>query len=194
MRDYRSEVLAGVGRSLASVPEDSLTALIEAVGSAGRVFVTGAGRSLLFVKSLAMALMQIGRSVYATGEVATPAIGPGDLLVVATSSGTTKSVLLFVEQARDQGEYFRQGLLALQREFPLIREVRGEGVLLTLELDLRGMPAFVERSFGYLLWGRLLRDREGGVAAAVCPIYNNCLRYLPPLDIDRDAIDRKSVV
>ncbi len=103
MRDYRSEVLAGVGRSLASVPEDSLTALIEAVGSAGRVFVTGAGRSLLFVKSLAMALMQIGRSVYATGEVATPAIGPGDLLVVATSSGTTKSVLLFVEQARDQG-------------------------------------------------------------------------------------------
>lgn len=94
-----------------------------------------------------------------------------------------------LQQARDQGEYFRQGLLALQREFPLIREVRGEGVLLTLELDLSGMPVFVERSFGYLLWGRLLRDREGGVAAAVCPIYNNCLRYLPPLAIDREAID-----
>lgn len=103
MRDYRSEVLAGIGRSLASVPEESLTALIDAVGSAGRVFVTGAGRSLLFVKSLAMALMQIGHTVYATGEVATPAIGPGDLLIVASSSGTTKSVLLFVEQARDQG-------------------------------------------------------------------------------------------
>ncbi|MCW5950675.1 MAG: SIS domain-containing protein [Propionibacteriaceae bacterium] len=55
------------------------------------------------MKSLAMALMQIGRPVYATGEVATPAIGPGDLLIVASSSGTTKSVLLFAEQAHDQG-------------------------------------------------------------------------------------------
>lgn len=103
MRDYRGEVLTGIGRSLASVPEDSLVGVIEAIGQAKRVFVTGAGRSFLFVKSLAMALMQIGRPVYATGEVATPAIGPGDLLIVASSSGSTKSVLLFVEQARHQG-------------------------------------------------------------------------------------------
>ncbi|MDU9392275.1 alpha/beta fold hydrolase [Pseudomonas sp. zfem002] len=92
-------------------------------------------------------------------------------------------------QARVQGEYFKQGLLALQGEFPLIREVRGEGLLLTLQLDLAGTPAFVERSFGYLFWGHLLRDPQGGVAAAVCPIYNDCLRYLPPLNIDRAAID-----
>ena len=92
-------------------------------------------------------------------------------------------------QARDQGEYFKEGLLTLQREFPLISGVRGEGLLLTVELDLRDTPAFVERSFGYLLWGSLLRDPHGGVAAAVCPIYNNCLRYLPPLNIDREAID-----
>jgi len=91
--------------------------------------------------------------------------------------------------ARAQGEYFKQGLLDLQREFPLIREVRGEGLLLTVQLDLAGTPAFVERSFGYLLWGHLLRDPEGGVAAAVCPIYNDCLRYLAPLNIDRAAID-----
>lgn len=94
-----------------------------------------------------------------------------------------------LDHARDQGEYFKQGLLALQREFPLIRQVRGEGLLLTVELELSDTPAFVERSFGYLLWGSLLRDPAGGVAAAVCPIYNNCLRYLPPLNIDRDAID-----
>ena len=91
--------------------------------------------------------------------------------------------------ARVQGSYFHQRLLELQREFPLIRAVRAEGLLLTVELELAGTPAFVERSFGYLLWGSLLRDPDGGVAAAVCPIYNHCLRYLPPLNIDREAID-----
>ncbi|MCP8350624.1 alpha/beta fold hydrolase [Pseudomonas sp. FBF18] len=91
--------------------------------------------------------------------------------------------------ARTQGEYFHQRLLELQRAFPLIRAVRAEGLLLTVELELAGTPAFVERSFGYLLWGSLLRDPEGGVAAAVCPIHNHCLRYLPPLNIDRDSID-----
>lgn len=94
-----------------------------------------------------------------------------------------------LQRAREQGEYFKDGLRALQQAFPLIREVRGEGLLLTLELDLDDTPDFVARSFGYLLWGSLLRDPEGGVAAAVCPIYNNCLRYLPPLNIDREAID-----
>ncbi|MCQ4298181.1 alpha/beta fold hydrolase [Pseudomonas stutzeri] len=94
-----------------------------------------------------------------------------------------------LEQVRSQGGYFKQRLQEVQRDFPLIREVRGEGLLLTVELDLAGTPTFVERSFGYLLWGSLLRDPEGGVAAAVCPIYNNCLRYLPPLNIDREAID-----
>jgi 6-phospho-3-hexuloisomerase len=80
-----------------------LAEAVDAIDQARRVFVTGAGRSLLFVKSTAMALMQLGRPVYATGEVATPSIGPGDVLLVASSSGATKSVLLFVEQARQAG-------------------------------------------------------------------------------------------
>ncbi|MDD2052488.1 alpha/beta fold hydrolase [Pseudomonas putida] len=94
-----------------------------------------------------------------------------------------------LEQTRVQGDYFQQRLLEVQRDFPQIREVRAEGLMLTIELELGGTPAFIERSFGYLLWGSMLRDPAGGVAAAVCPIYNNCLRYLPPLNIDREAID-----
>jgi 6-phospho-3-hexuloisomerase len=103
MRDYRAEAVDGIGRMLAAVPQSSFDDLVEAISQARRLFVTGAGRSFLFVKSLAMGLMQIGYPAYATGEVATPAIGPDDLLIVASASGSTKSVLLFVEQARAQG-------------------------------------------------------------------------------------------
>lgn len=86
------------------------------------------------------------------------------------------------------GNRFKQALISVQREFPIIRDVRGEGLLLTIELDLDNEHLFVQRSFGYLLWGAMLRDPEQGVAIAVCPIHNNCLRFLPPLNIDDDEI------
>lgn len=92
-------------------------------------------------------------------------------------------------RAREQGAYFKEQLLRVKDDFPLVKEIRAEGLLLTVELDLAGRDPFIERSFGYLMWGSMLRDREGGVAAAVCPIYNNCLRYLPPLTIEREEID-----
>lgn len=91
--------------------------------------------------------------------------------------------------AKNSGTYFKNALNQLQQEFPLISEIRGEGLLLTLEMDLKGQNAFVERSFGYLLWGAMLRDKEQGVAVAVCPIHNNCIRFLPPLTITQDEID-----
>jgi acetylornithine/succinyldiaminopimelate/putrescine aminotransferase/pimeloyl-ACP methyl ester carboxylesterase/acyl carrier protein len=94
-----------------------------------------------------------------------------------------------LSKSYETGIYFKQALLKLQREQPLIQEVRGEGLLLTVELDLSSFDPFIERSFGYLLWGSMLRDSQFGVAVAVCPIYNNCIRFLPPLTIFREDID-----
>ena len=54
-----------------------------------RVFITGAGRSGLVVKACANRLMHLGLTVHIVGEVTTPAIGEGDVLVVASNSGTT---------------------------------------------------------------------------------------------------------
>jgi acetylornithine/succinyldiaminopimelate/putrescine aminotransferase/pimeloyl-ACP methyl ester carboxylesterase/acyl carrier protein len=88
--------------------------------------------------------------------------------------------------ARSTGALFKHALSELAQEYPLIREVRGEGLLLTVELDLAGNGAFIERSFGYLLWGAMLRDPLQGVAVAVCPIHNNCIRFLAPLTITPD--------
>lgn len=94
-----------------------------------------------------------------------------------------------LEQARESGLRFRAALEALRSRHPIVADVRGEGLLLTLELDLDGQPQFVRQSFGYLLWGHMLRDAEGGVAAVVCPLHNNCIRLAPPLTITDEEID-----
>ena len=89
----------------------------------------------------------------------------------------------------ESGAYFQQALHGLALEFPLLREVRGAGLLLAIEFDLKNHSEFIRRSFGYLLWGSMLRDREGGVAVVVCPIHNNAMRIVPSLTINRREID-----
>jgi cation diffusion facilitator CzcD-associated flavoprotein CzcO/acetylornithine/succinyldiaminopimelate/putrescine aminotransferase/pimeloyl-ACP methyl ester carboxylesterase/acyl carrier protein len=94
-----------------------------------------------------------------------------------------------VAEARESGRYFKAHLQELADSFPLLREVRGEGLLLAIEFDLSGQNEFVQRSFGYLLWGTMLRDRAGGVAVVVCPIHNNAMRIVPALNVSREEID-----
>ena len=102
-RLYRMETVRGIGVSLNSVSEEKIIQLVETIRQSNRVFFTGAGRSFLMIKAIAMAMMQIGITTYVTGGVTTPAIGAGDLLIAASCSGETKSVSLFLEQAKKEG-------------------------------------------------------------------------------------------
>lgn len=66
---------------------ESLTKLAEAIVAAPQVYVTGVGRSGLMTRAIGMRLMHIGKTVYVVGEVATPGISAGDLLIAVSSSG-----------------------------------------------------------------------------------------------------------
>jgi 6-phospho-3-hexuloisomerase len=69
----------------------------------GRVFVAGAGRSGLVLRMAAMRLMHLGLNVHVAGDTTTPAIGSGDLLLVASWSGTTSGVVRAAETAAKSG-------------------------------------------------------------------------------------------
>lgn len=101
--EYRQATARGIEAALQSVDSEKIAAFVKEMENANRIFFSGAGRSLLMVKAFAMAMMQIGFTVYVTGEVCTPSIQEGDLLVVASCSGETKSVQLFVEEAKQMG-------------------------------------------------------------------------------------------
>ena len=67
------------------------------------IFVTGAGRSGLAIRMAAMRLMHLGLTVHVVGEVTTPAIAKGDLLLVASGSGSTAGAVQAAETARKVG-------------------------------------------------------------------------------------------
>lgn len=102
MKQILGNILEDIRCVLSNVDEKQYDALVDQVTQAERVFVAGAGRSLLMSKAFAMRLMHIGKPVYVVGETVTPAAGPGDLLILGTGSGETatlKAIALKAEKA-----------------------------------------------------------------------------------------------
>ena len=89
--------------ALRSASASSLDEAATALAAAPRIFVLGAGRSGLALKMTAMRLMHLGLDVHVVGEVTSPAIASGDLLLVASGSGTTGAIVRAAETAQSVG-------------------------------------------------------------------------------------------
>lgn len=82
------------------VVDEQLEQLAEVIIDSGRIFVAGAGRSGLMMRAFAMRLMHLGLDVYVVGETVTRSIDKGDLLLIGTGSGETRSLIPMAEKAR----------------------------------------------------------------------------------------------
>lgn len=96
-------VLGELARAMDGMNVDELDGAKSALLRARRVFAAGSGRSGLALRMAAMRWMHLGLTVYVAGEVTTPAIRAGDLLVVASGSGTTASAVQAAEVALKVG-------------------------------------------------------------------------------------------
>ena len=103
MRDSVKTVLEEITRTVANIPLQEQEELAEQILKANAVFVAGMGRSGLMAGCFAMRLMHMGFQVYRVGEVTTPAIKEGDLLIIASGSGTTESLVKMAEKAKKIG-------------------------------------------------------------------------------------------
>ncbi len=102
---------------LAAINETEMESLTNLLASAEHVFVYGAGRSGLALRMTAMRLMHLGLTVHVVGEVTTPAIRERDVLLVASGSGTTPSIVSAATTADAVGA--RVGALTPARVSPL---------------------------------------------------------------------------
>ena len=80
----------------------------------------------------------------------------------------------FLDHVREVGSYFREQLEKLRHELPVIREVRGEGLMLAAELTVPCKPVVRQA----LAAGVLINCTQEQV-----------LRFLPPLILERKHVD-----
>ena len=92
-----------LAKCLSRVDEKSVEALEDAIVAADRVFVVGAGRSMLELRCVAMRLMHLGFTAFVVGDTTTPAFRSGDLLLAGSGSGTTAGVVRVAEKAKSLG-------------------------------------------------------------------------------------------
>jgi acetylornithine aminotransferase len=137
------------------------------------------------IMTLAKALgngLPIG-AMLSTEELA-QAFGPGSHattfggtpLATAVSKAVLKSLLDdgWVTHAENMGDYFKAGLGRLSKKYECIKDIRGLGLIIGVELDVPGAPVVEAcRQKGFLIIGAQER----------------VLRFVPPLIVEKEEID-----
>jgi acetylornithine aminotransferase len=155
------------------------------MGRTGRLFAYEHYGVTPHIMTLAKALgngLPIGAML--SSEELSNAFGPGSHastfggtpLVTAAAKAVLKSLLEdgWIDNSRQMGEYFKGRLEDLSERHHMIKDVRGLGLILGVELDRPGAPmvdACTERGF------------------LINCIQDNVLRFIPPLIVGKKEID-----
>jgi len=95
-------VLNEINKTLESSDFDDLGNFIDKILSANKIVLFGAGRVGLIMKTFAMRLNHLGLDSYFLGEINLPATGLGDLMIIGSGSGNTKSVVMIAQIAQSK--------------------------------------------------------------------------------------------
>ncbi len=98
-----AQIATELTQTLAAIQEDQVEALVWHIRNARRIFLAGAGRSGWIMRTFAVRLTHLDLKVHVVGDATTPAIGPGDLLVIGSGSGETASLVGHATAARRHG-------------------------------------------------------------------------------------------
>jgi 6-phospho-3-hexuloisomerase len=100
---YTTEILKELQRTAELISDNETEELVNGILEAKKVFVAGAGRSGFMGKSFAMRMMHMGLDPYVVGETVTPNLEQGDIFIIGSGSGETKSLVAMAEKAKNIG-------------------------------------------------------------------------------------------
>ena len=102
---FMEQMAESIRKTTAQLDKVQISAFFQRMLAAERVYVAGAGRSGLIARAFAMRLLHLGFDVYVVGETVTPALKPGDTMVVFSGSGETHSMATFCSTVKDLGGF-----------------------------------------------------------------------------------------
>ncbi len=82
---------------------DAADRMCDEILSAHRIACYGVGREGLMMKALCMRLMHLGLDAHMVGDMTTPPVGRGDLLIASAGPGVFSTVMALLGVAREAG-------------------------------------------------------------------------------------------
>ncbi len=120
-----------------------------------------------------------------TTDTLAASLGPGDHgttfggnpLVCSAALTVLKTISpkAFLKQIRDNGAYLKKEIAKLDKRLPVIKNIRGEGLMIGVDLTIPSPPVSAECL------------KRGALVNAIAP---NTLRFVPPLIVTRKDIDK----
>jgi 6-phospho-3-hexuloisomerase len=101
LKSLGRRALDEIGQVVDALPDDVPEPLVSALLGAKRIALHGLGREGLMMRAFAMRLFHLGLDAHVVGDMTTPPLGTGDLLVVSSGPGAlaTHDALIGVAKA-----------------------------------------------------------------------------------------------
>jgi len=96
-------IINEISTVLQKVDDAEIHDFIQEIRNARKIVSTGAGRVGMAVRGFTMRLGHLGLSAHMVGDTTVPSVGKGDLLLVASGSGETQTIVDLVTIARKNG-------------------------------------------------------------------------------------------
>ena len=103
IRARGAAAVAELGTVAAKLDPAAAAAMVDTLANARRIALYGVGREGLMMKGLAMRLFHLGLDAHVVGDMTTPPLGRGDLLVVSAGPGDFSTVAGLVKTAKAAG-------------------------------------------------------------------------------------------
>ena len=97
------QALSEIESVFAGVAADTADRMCDEILKARRIACYGVGREGLMMKALCMRLMHLGLDAHVVGDMTTPPVGKGDLLIASAGPGFFSTVMALAGVARDAG-------------------------------------------------------------------------------------------
>jgi 6-phospho-3-hexuloisomerase len=101
--EMAAQACSEIAAVIARIDEAAAERLIAAIAAAKRIALYGVGREGLMMKGFAMRLFHLGLDAHVVGDMTTPALGKGDLLIVSAGPGDFSTVSALLSVARNAG-------------------------------------------------------------------------------------------
>lgn len=103
LSELSRRALSDLSGVFSALPDTAADPLIEAIASARRIALYGAGREGLALRGFAMRLFHMGRDAHVVADMTTPPIGKGDLIIVTAGQGWLPTAETFMTIAKEAG-------------------------------------------------------------------------------------------
>jgi 6-phospho-3-hexuloisomerase len=103
LREMARQALSEIEGVLRVIAEDTAGRMCHEILKARRIVCYGVGREGLMMKALCMRLMHLGLDAHVVGDMTTPPVGKGDLLLASAGPGSFSTVLALLRVAREAG-------------------------------------------------------------------------------------------